>query len=75
MYSKAAPWQVHAPCPVPTRNRWRSPRAIRATASPNRFAASAAWASVQTDTVCPSGPRPSVAAKLSFGPVALIRKS
>ena len=21
MYSKAAPWQVQAPCPVPTRNR------------------------------------------------------
>ena len=75
MYSKAAPSQVQAPWPVPTRKRWRSPRFMRATASSRARAVSAAWLSVHTERLWPPGPRPSVAPKLSFGPVALTRKS
>ncbi len=75
MYSKAAPWQVQVPCPVPTRNRWRSPRRMRATAASRAAAAAAAWGGVQTERLWPFGPRPGVASKASLGPVALTRKS
>ena len=73
VYSKAAPSQVHVPCPTPITRRWRSPRRSREMTSASWADASSAWAGVHTDTVLPSGPSPGVAAKFSRGPVALIR--
>ena len=75
MYSKAAPSQVHPPCPTPTTKRWRWPRRIRSTARSSARAASWACSGVQTDMLLASGPRPSVMSKRSRGPVALMRKS
>ena len=44
-----------------------------AIALSSSVAVCAAWPAVHTDSVFPSGPSPGVAAKLSLGPVALIR--
>ncbi len=72
-YSKAAPSHVQVPWPVPTTIVCRVPARILSMAWASRSAASIAWPAVHTERLLPSGPSPGVAAKLSFGPVALTR--
>ena len=68
VYSKAAPWQVQVPWPMPMSSVCRCPPFSRAMTCSNSLAASVACPAVQTDQVWPSGPSPGVAAKFSFGP-------
>ena len=55
-------------------NVWRSPRLrVFSTTLSSAAVACSVWPAVHTDMELPSGPSPGVAAKFSFGPVALIR--